>query len=79
MPPIINRDKCVVCGTCVNICPQDVFFDSKGGEIPTITYPEECLHCNACVIDCPVEGAIKLRIPLPMLIVYKQPQTNRLP
>ena len=71
MPPIINRDKCSSCGTCTNVCPQDVFFGSMEKEIPVVGYPEECWHCNACVIDCPVEGAIKLRIPLPMMIASR--------
>ena len=71
MPPIINNELCNGCGKCVEICPTDVFFGSKEEQIPVITYPEECWHEAACVIDCPVNGAIKLRTPLPMTIVYK--------
>ncbi|MFC1942708.1 ferredoxin family protein [Chloroflexota bacterium] len=71
MPPIINKDKCSGCGTCVDICSPDVFFGSKEGETPTVTYPEECWHCNGCVLDCPVEGAVTLRIPLPVQLLYK--------
>ena len=71
MPPIINKRKCTACGVCVNICPQDVFFGSQTKQKPIVSYPEECWHCNACVVDCPIKGAIKLRIPLPMQIVYK--------
>jgi len=71
MPPLIDEDKCNACGICGDVCPQDVFFGSPKKEIPTITYPEECWHCNACVLDCPAEGAIVLRIPFPMQIVYK--------
>ena len=71
MPPIINKDRCIACGICVNICPQDVFFSSKKKKVPVVTYPEECWHCNACVLDCPKEDAIRLRIPLPMTICYK--------
>ena len=71
MPPIINNQKCTACGKCVDICPQDVFFGSERKKTPVITYPEECWHCNACVLDCPIEGAISLRIPLPMHICYK--------
>ena len=71
MPPVINEDECSSCGKCVDICSEDVFFGSKKREIPTVTYPEECWHCNACVLDCPGEGAIRLRIPLPLMIVYK--------
>jgi adenylylsulfate reductase, subunit B len=71
MPPIINQKLCTGCGVCANICPQDVFYGSRGKEAPTVTYPDECWHCNACVLDCPKEGAIQLRIPLPMLVCYK--------
>ena len=70
MPPIIEKEKCTGCGTCVDICQMDVFFDSKAGECPSITYPEECWHCNACVLECPVE-AVTLRIPLPAMVLYK--------
>ena len=69
MPPVIDKEKCSACGVCASVCPMDVFFGSKPKEIPVITYPEECWHCSACVVDCPVEGAIKLRMPLPMLLV----------
>jgi adenylylsulfate reductase, subunit B len=70
MPPIINKEECSSCGECMNICPQDVFFGTEDGNVPVIRYPDECWHCNACVVACPVE-AIKLRIPLPMMICYK--------
>jgi adenylylsulfate reductase subunit B len=70
MPPVIEEEKCIRCGKCVDICSEDVFFGSKEGETPLISYPEECWHCNACVLDCGVQGAISLRIPLPMMIVY---------
>ena len=71
MPPVLNRDICEGCGNCVDICQSDVFFGSRKGEVPSVSYPEECWHCNACVFECPVEGAIRLRIPLPMTILYK--------
>jgi len=71
MPPVLNRDICEGCGNCVDICQSDVFFGSKKGEVPSVSYPEECWHCNACVFECPVEGAIRLRIPLPMTILHK--------
>ena len=71
MPPVLNKDICEGCGNCVDICQSDVFFGSKKGEVPSVSYPEECWHCNACVFECPVEGAIRLRIPLPMTILHK--------
>lgn len=71
MPPIIDRNKCKACDKCVDICSEDVLYGSKKREVPTVTYPEECWHCNLCVEVCPVPDAIKLRIPLPSLLVYK--------
>ena len=71
MPPVIDKDLCIRCGKCGDICSEDVFYGSKEHETPLVAYPEECWHCNACVLDCPAEGAIRLRIPLPMMVVYK--------
>jgi NAD-dependent dihydropyrimidine dehydrogenase PreA subunit len=71
MPPVINAEKCIACSKCVEICSEDVFYGSQKKTLPEIHYPGECWHCHACVEICPVEGAIKLRIPLPMKIVYK--------
>ena len=72
MPPIIIQEKCNACGICADICPTDVFRITNKGEIPEVRYAEECWHCNACVFECPVEGTIRLRIPLPMMILYKR-------
>ncbi len=71
MAPIIDRERCSGCGECVEVCAQDVFFGSSKGEPPVVAYPDMCYYCNSCVEECPVEGAIKLRIPLPLHIAYK--------
>jgi NAD-dependent dihydropyrimidine dehydrogenase PreA subunit len=71
MPPIIDETKCSHCGICVDMCTEDVFFGSKKKAPPQVTYPNECVYCNACVEECPVEGAIILRLPMPMMLMYK--------
>lgn len=71
MPPIIDVSKCTACGKCVDICTEDVFYGSKPGEIPVVTYPKECVHFSGCVYECPVPGAIRVRVPLPAMLVYK--------
>lgn len=68
MPPVIDKEKCSRCHVCVEICPQDVFYGSKKGEIPQVKYPDECWHCNACVLDCP-QKAIRLFLPLSMQLL----------
>jgi adenylylsulfate reductase subunit B len=75
MPPEIDYAKCIACGTCVNVCAEDVFFGTKGfGKIkdqkPEVTYPEACYHCCLCVRECPAE-AIGLRTPLAMHVPYR--------
>ena len=73
MPPIINKDLCTGCKTCVTICPMDVFgYQRPGTKVPVIQFPDECWHCNACVVDCPVK-AVSLRVPLPATIVFREP------
>jgi adenylylsulfate reductase, subunit B len=70
MPPVINKEKCGLCAKCAEVCPSDVFYHSAKGKIPQVTYPDECWHCNACVVACPHEGAIRLRIALPLMVLY---------
>ena len=62
MPPVIDRDKCIKCGKCAEICDGDVFYDSKKGEILVIAYPDECWHEGSCIQSCPVKGAIRLKL-----------------
>ena len=70
MPPVIDKGKCKKCSKCVDICTEDVYFETPKGNFPVITYPEACWYCNCCVSECP-EGAIRLRIPLNMTLVHK--------
>ena len=71
MPPIIDKVLCNGCNKCVDLCPEDVLeASSKKGGVPIVRYPDECWHENACALDCPMQ-AIKLRVPLPMTVVYK--------
>ncbi len=71
MPPVINKDMCTRCGQCVEACPTDVFWGSKKKQTPIVSYGEECWHCSACIQECPKEGAIRLRIPMPAMLLYK--------
>ncbi len=55
--PIVDEKKCIGCGACISVCPQNVFELKDGKSIPV--KPENCVECNACVESCPVV-AIKL-------------------
>lgn len=71
MPPQIDETKCTQCGTCVDVCAEDVYFASEDGNVPVVSYPEFCFNCNCCVEECPAE-AIHLRIPLTEMLLYKK-------
>ena len=68
MPPIIDQGLCNLCGTCHDVCPQDVFTFQDRQKTPEAAYPQECWYCGACVVDCP-RGAVSLELPLPLHIV----------
>jgi adenylylsulfate reductase subunit B len=66
MPPKFNREDCVKCNKCVDLCPGDVLeMDEQDG--PVVRYADECWHCGNCRIDCP-SGAVQIQFPLSMLI-----------
>ncbi len=69
MPPFMDKEKCIGCKTCAQICPVDVFAFDAVEKKPVIRYAEECWHCNSCVLDCP-GGALSLRVPLPATLLY---------
>ena len=69
MPPVIDEEKCVGCGTCAQICPLDVLKYHKETRTVTVRYPDECWHCRACAIDCPTQ-AITIRYPLSHMMLH---------
>ena len=71
MPPVINKDKCIRCGQCVEVCPMDAFYGSKKGEFPVVRYPDECWHAEACALQCPMD-AIDFRIPLSIMVPFRK-------
>ncbi len=73
MPPEIDQEKCTGCGSCREVCTEDVFFGDprrRDAPVPEVTYPDACVHCNLCVEACPSE-AMWLRTPLVMHVPYK--------
>jgi len=55
-PIIIDRDRCVHCGACISVCPNDVF---RFVDWQLVLEEEKCSQCGTCVISCPL-GALSL-------------------
>jgi MinD superfamily P-loop ATPase len=53
--PVIDKEKCTLCGTCVDVCPEDVLAIAE----ETLTYanPDQCTMCTECEAACP-ENAV---------------------
>ena len=78
--PVIDGDKCVGCGVCVDSCPQDpkaLSLDKKGkGHVPRYQY-KQCIRCYCCQEMCPHE-AIYVKTPLlGRLLIYRSSKGRR--
>ncbi len=50
----IDKEKCIMCGACIDVCPGMVFEDSSGSM--EAKYQKGCIKCYHCVGVCPVEA-----------------------
>ncbi|MFW9843375.1 MAG: ATP-binding protein [Candidatus Thorarchaeota archaeon] len=55
LTPVIDQDKCTLCGRCAEFCQFNAIFV---GKTKTMVYSEMCHSCGGCAIVCPEEGAI---------------------
>jgi uncharacterized protein (DUF362 family)/Pyruvate/2-oxoacid:ferredoxin oxidoreductase delta subunit len=64
--PTINKNKCIRCGMCVQMCPvqpKAVDWDSGDTSKPPVHNYHRCIRCYCCQEICP-EKAIGIKKPL---------------
>jgi len=49
VPAKVNKEECVACGACVDVCPEGAITCDDVAVIDA----EKCLDCAACVDECP--------------------------
>lgn len=54
MGPKVDVNLCEGCGTCVDVCPADV-FEMEDGKAKAAS-ADDCLDCGACVEECPTNA-----------------------
>ena len=47
----VDIEKCDGCGTCVDVCPVEVFEIREGKSVAV--NPGECISCRICELECP--------------------------
>lgn len=59
--PVLDEEKCVGCGTCVERCPFDAIemIEVPGSETRKARLTkEECMGCGVCVTGCKQEALL---------------------
>lgn len=51
----INKEKCVGCGKCTQVCPGSLIKRDENGKA-YIKYPKDCWGCVSCVKECKVDA-----------------------
>jgi len=50
----LDAGKCTGCGSCIEVCPHNV-FDLRGGKAQIINR-DLCIECGACAKNCAAEA-----------------------
>ena len=48
----IDREICIGCGACAEVCPGTLIHITDGKA--EIRYPKDCWGCTSCLKECPV-------------------------
>jgi ferredoxin len=50
----LDKNKCIGCGRCVEVCPHSV-IELKGDKAEIVDL-HACMECGACARNCPVKA-----------------------
>lgn len=71
--PVILKDKCTCCGTCVKVCPVDpkaLHFPQGDKTVPPEFDYSLCIRCYCCQEMCP-DSAIVVKTPLLGRVIHR--------
>jgi ferredoxin len=50
----LDRETCIGCGRCPEVCPHQVFV--MQGKKAVMQDRDACMECGACALNCPVKA-----------------------
>ncbi|MBI4832632.1 MAG: 4Fe-4S binding protein [Candidatus Lindowbacteria bacterium] len=50
-----DPQKCIGCGDCVKVCPQQCYVIGQNKK-SVHAFPERCMECGACQLNCRAEA-----------------------
>ncbi len=68
----VDREKCTLCGACVNACPAHALALVRDGGYKLKFTHAECIGCGACVGACPEKAVSIARAANPLLLSTRQ-------
>ena len=61
MSVLIDKEKCIGCNRCIDICPGNL-IESGADKKAVLQCPQDCWSCCSCMKECPTQ-AISLILP----------------
>ena len=54
----IDREKCTLCGFCMEVCQNYVYMKESGSPQIIAKYPDQCCDCGHCIAICKADAII---------------------
>ena len=72
----LDQEKCTGCGTCLEVCPRQVF--SLNGKQVRIANRDACMECGACALNCPFDAlSVEAGVGCAAAVIEFRPGTHR--